>query len=70
MDALTIFHAYQKAEFWKRYACNQRGSSRGIAVENDPNARIYQHADRQSKKFSAKIETALSTRAMAQTEMG
>jgi len=59
MNALVIFRAYQKAEFWKHHEIQQRGSYFGIVVNVDDHAREYQRRDRQSKFFETALEQIL-----------
>jgi hypothetical protein len=63
MDTLTIFRAHQIAERDKEWyvSCRKRGTI-GIMVDADIPARKYQQADRQSKKFAARIEKMLTVR--------
>jgi hypothetical protein len=59
MSPLTLFKAYERAMERKATAKHHRRRERGIAVESDHWAKVWQRADRQARKLGQRIREVL-----------
>ena len=55
MRTLTLFRAYQVAEYWCKHYERQRGTNQGIAVHQDNCALIWQRYNRMAHKFEDRL---------------
>jgi len=60
LDLITWFDLYRRAESNKHFSEKRRLSGHfGIATENDVHAKVWQRADRQSRKFEGRLRVLL-----------
>jgi len=59
MKPITIFRAYQEAEFWRQHALKQRSDAFDIMFEKDRYALEYQRRRRQLERFERELERIL-----------